>query len=62
MIVQVEKGMLWAEILDLNTAGKILYRYTNNPSQGQSYSSTVVANGMLFFNMAYGYTDALKLK
>ena len=62
MIVQVDKGMLWAEILNLNTAGKILYRYTNNPSQGQNYSATVVANGMLFFNMAYGYTDALELK
>ena len=44
------------------TTGNLLYRFNNNPSQGQSFSSTVVANGMLFFNMAYGYTDALKVK
>ena len=44
------------------TTGKLLYRYNNNPYQGQNDSSSVVANGMLVFNMAYGYTDALKLK
>ena len=41
--------------------GKILFTYANNPYQGQSASSPVVANGMVFFNLAYGYTDALKL-
>jgi len=41
--------------------GKLLFTYANNPYQGQNDSSSVVANGMVFFNLSYGYTDALKL-
>jgi eukaryotic-like serine/threonine-protein kinase len=41
--------------------GKILYTYSN-PAQGENVSSPVVANGMVFFNTADGYTNALKLK
>ena len=46
--------------LDAHT-GKLLYLYTNTPYQGQSNSSSVVADGMVFFMMSYGYIDALKL-
>jgi outer membrane protein assembly factor BamB len=44
--------------------GKRLYTYDNHPTQGESDSSPVVANGMVFFNMlyTYNYTDALQLK
>lgn len=41
--------------------GKVLYTYSN-PAQEENVSSPVVANGMVFFNTADGYTNALKLK
>ena len=41
--------------------GKVLYTYNNMPYQGQNNSSSIIADGMVFFTLAYGYTDALKL-
>lgn len=42
--------------------GKVLYSYNPGTSQGQDASSTIVADGMVFFSLSYGYTYALKLK
>ena len=64
----VANGVVYASprsggVVALNAqTGKTLYLYKNNPYQGQNYSSAIVSNGMVFFELSNGYTYALTLK